>query len=208
MARLMRRLTIGGVASALAASAAGFAVNVFSVQNQVCALPVGQPALSDLCGALGLGDRPNREERIAFEALPPGDCDALSAYREAFEESPLRALVDSRLADRRPAPEPKWTPTTNRQALYQPQTERSETTLDAARAAALAAAEGQALRLCRTAEASGFYRVTGVRPVAEQWECEQTGGSFACSFMGLAECAVDQRETVYVCGAGHSDNVP
>lgn len=201
MARLVRRLTIGSVASAMTAGLFAFAMNFMSVQDHACTLQIGQPFLSDGCGALGLGHRPTHEERVAFETLPPGDCEALSAYRDTHEDSPLRTIVDSRLADRRPAPEPRWIAQTLRQTLYQPQTARPAATEEAARTAALAAAQGQALRLCRTAEASGLYRLQRAVPLAEQWECEQTGGGYACSFMGQAECSVEQRETVYQCGA-------
>lgn len=201
MARLVRRLTLGSVASALTAGIFAFAMNFLGLQDHACNLPVSQPLLSDSCGAIGLGNRPTYEERVAFEALPPGDCGALSAFRERYETSPLRTIVDSRLADRRPAPESRWVAQTLRQALYQPQNVGLAASEDAARAAALLAAEGQALRLCRTAEASGLYRLQRATAVAEQWDCEQTGGGYACSFMGQAECVVEQRETVYQCGA-------
>ncbi|MFZ4687533.1 MAG: hypothetical protein ACOYMK_18255, partial [Hyphomonadaceae bacterium] len=200
MRRLARRLTIGSVASALTAGLFAFAMNFMSMQDHACTLLVGQPTLGDVCGALGLGSQPTREERVAFEALPPGDCEALSDYRDAYEDSPLRAVVDSRLAGRTPAPEPRWVAQTLRQTLYQPQTASPASTEQAAREAALTAAEGQALRLCRTAEASGLYRLQRATPIAEQWECEPTGGGYVCSFMGQAECAVEQRETVYQCG--------
>jgi hypothetical protein len=200
MARLVRRLTVGSIASAATAGLFAFAMNFMSMQDHACSVQLGQPFLSDACGALGLGNRPTHDERVAFEALPAGDCDALSAYRDRYEDSPLRAIVDSRLADRRPAPEPRWVAQTIGQTLYQPQTARAAATEEAARAAALAAAEGQALRLCRTAEASGLYRLQRATPIAEQWECEQTGSGYVCSFMGQAECAVEQRESVYECG--------
>jgi len=201
MARLVRRLTIGSVASAATAALFAFAMNFMSVQDHACTVPLGQPFLSDACGALGLGDRPTRQERVAFEALPPGDCDALSAYRDAHEDSPLRAIVDSRLADRRAAPEPRWVPQTLRQTLYQPQTASAAASEAAARADALTSAQAQAERLCRAVAASGLYRIESARPIATQWTCDRSGAGYACAFMGEAECVAEQRQTVYQCGA-------
>ena len=205
MARLVRRLTVGGVASAATAGLFAFAMNFMSVQDRACVVGLGQPMLGDVCGALGLGNQPTYQERVDFEALPPGDCGALSTYRDAHEDSPLRAIVDSRLADRRAAPEPRWIAQTLRQTLYQPQTANPAASEAAARAAALAAAQGQAERLCRTAAASGLYRVQSATPIAPppgdgDWECDHTSAGYVCSFMGEAECAVEQRETVHRCG--------
>jgi hypothetical protein len=198
--RLIRRVTAGGLASTAAAGLLAFTMNTLSVQNHLCTVPIGQPGLSDSCGAINLGQRPTRQERIAFEALPAGDCAALSAYRAKYEKSPLRAVVDSRLADRREAPTPRWAPHSFSQTLFQPQTAAPAATEADARAAAIAAAQGQAERLCRIAAASGLFRLRGARPEAEDWTCETYGGGRVCGFMGRAECAMERREPVYVCG--------
>jgi len=200
MARMAKRLKVASVASVATTGLFAFAMNFLSVQDRVCTMPFAQPGLSDACGAVRLGDRPSQDERVAFEALPPGDCAALSAYRDAHENSPLRALVDSRLADRKPVAEPKWVSRIIPLTLFQPQTARPANTRPQARAAALAAAQGQATRLCQTAAASGLYRVLRATPVASEWQCDATGGGFVCSFMGRADCQAEQRETVYQCG--------
>ena len=74
--RLMKRLTYSGFASALAFGGLSFGLNLFHGQEQVCNLPLLQPSVSDVCGALGLGHRPVRNERIAWEARPAGSCPA------------------------------------------------------------------------------------------------------------------------------------
>jgi RNA polymerase sigma factor (sigma-70 family) len=60
---------VGGAISALIAALFAFSANVFEVQERVCAAPGLQPGLSDVCGGWGLGGRPTREYRLAFDAL-------------------------------------------------------------------------------------------------------------------------------------------
>lgn len=182
MARLARRLTLGSLASAAAAGAVAFALNFLSVQNHACALPQAQPGLADACGALGLGGQPTREARLAFAALPPGDCAALQDFRTRFETSPLRALADSRLAARTVIAEERWTARERRLALFAP---------GAVEAAARAAAARRASQLCQGFTATQSFRLLGAN----------AGGDFACEagtcgVTGEAVCQVEEREVV------------
>ncbi len=197
MARLLRRLTIGGVASALTAGLFAFAMNFMSVQDHACTVPLGQPFLSDACGALGLGNRPTHRERIAFEALPPGDCAALSAYRAAHEDSPLRSLVDSRLADRRVRTAEQWVPFARQNpVMFSPADGAPSPTEAAARAAALARARPQAERLCRNFAASSWFRFKGAAPAAQTWTCTRQSAGFVCGFDGIAQCDIEEKQIV------------
>ncbi len=205
MARLLRRFTLGGVASAAGAGLVAFAMNVMSVQDHACAVPLAQPLLSDACGALGLGERPNHDERVAFESLPPGDCAALSDYRTRFEDSPLRALADSRLADRVVRAEERWVAFARQNpALFAPAAGPPAANQAAAQAAALARARPQAERLCRNFAASSLFRFKGATPVAQAWSCEPSGGGFVCGFDGLAQCDILEKQIVEheSCGGG------
>lgn len=197
MARLVRRLTIGSVASALTTGLFAFAMNIMSVQDHACTIQLGQPALGDVCGALGLGNQPTHAERVAFEALPPGDCAALSDYRTLFEDSPLRALADSRLADRSVRTEEQWVPFARQNpVMFSPADGASSSTEAAAQAAALERARPQAERLCRNFAASTLFRFNGATPVAQAWSCERRGGGFVCGFDGVAQCDIDEKQIV------------
>ncbi len=197
MHRLLRRLTIGSIASALVASLVGFGMNVLNVQDQVCSIGIGQPVISDVCGALRLGNRPTHEERVAFEALPPRDCAALSAYRSRFEQSPLRAIVDSRLADRHSRAEESWVAFTRQNpVMFVPAYGPPAANETAAKAAALERAHPQAERLCRNFAASSMFRFNGASPVAQSWSCETRSGGIVCGFDGIAQCDIDERQVV------------
>ena len=75
-------------------TAIGVAANVMDVQEPICAVSP-QPAVSDVCGALGMAGLPTREERLAFEKLLPNkdDCDALDAFLAEHDDSPFGVRV-------------------------------------------------------------------------------------------------------------------
>ncbi len=190
MARLVRRLTIGSIASAIVACAFGFATNVLSVQDQVCTMPIGQPGVSDACGALGLGNRPTHEARVAFDALPPGDCTALERFRDAYESSPLRAIADSRLSARTTTQDVTWVANDRRLTMFAGGATEVE---------ARARAATRAASLCAGFAATTQYRVASAEATGS-FSCE--GG--ACGISGEAICHVQERELVMRerCGAG------
>jgi hypothetical protein len=190
MARLMRRLTVGSIASATTAGLFAFALNFMSVQDHVCTVQLGQPFPSDACGALGLGNRPTHEERVAFEALPPGDCAALEAYRARFEESPLREIADSRLNARVTTREEQWIAGERRLALFAGGANESE---------ARTRANTRAERLCRGFAASTQFRLDRSEATGE-FSCEDG----ACGITGEAICHLQERQVVSrdTCGAG------
>lgn len=203
MRRLMRRLTIGSIASALAAGIFGFSMNALRIQDQACTLSIGQPGLSDVCGALGLGGRPSREARLAWEALPPNDCQALRGFRERFEASPLRALADSRLASRRIVSVEQWIESDRQDpVLFEPASGAPLPSQSAAQAAAITRAQLSAERLCRAFGASSIFRYRGARPVAETWRCERSEAGYSCGFEGRADCDLQERRVSEseVCG--------
>ena len=87
-ARVRRRFLFGGVSATTLAVFVILAINAFGVTAKICTVPGLQPSLSDACGALRLGNRPNRVERIAWEQLPKGNCAALRTYVLKYPESP------------------------------------------------------------------------------------------------------------------------
>lgn len=188
MRRLLRRLTIGSVASASLAALVGFGMNFLQVQDQVCTIGVGQPYLSDVCGAVNLGNRPTQAERVAFERLPPGDCAALEGYRDRYEASPLRDIVDSRLNARVTLQEERWVAGERRLALYAGGSSETE---------ARTRAQARAAQLCQGFAATTQFRVTAAGSEGA-FACE----SGACGLTGEAVCRLEERQLVTsdVCG--------
>lgn len=194
--QLMRRFIYGGVASAIGAAALGFGFDVLGVQDHACTIELLQPSLSDFCGAVGIGERPTREERLAFEKLPPGDCAALQDFRERFETSPLRALADSRLADKRVVRMETWAPEQRELVLSVIQGAVGARDEATAKNAALARGSPEAERLCKGFAATTIYRLRASAPRAETWDCARKDSGHACGFSGWAVCDVDvRRET-------------
>jgi hypothetical protein len=192
-ARLLRRLTIGGAISAVIAIAVPFFSNAFNLQTQICTMPVGQPAVSDLCGAAGLGGRPTRAERIAWTAVPAGECEALRTHVSRFPEGAYRTQAAEMLEARKTWTTESWKRSERILPVYQGRDGASIPTEAAARAAALARAIPTAKHLCSDLAASGQFRVNSATPEAEAWACSSIGGGYVCGFQGRARCAVEER---------------
>lgn len=190
MARLTRRFTVASMVTAAIAGVFAIAANFMNVQNHVCGMPIGQPLLSDTCGALGIGEKPTRRARLAFEALPPGDCGALQAFRDAHEDSPLRIIADSRLNAKTTTDEEVWVPRERRLVLFAGGVNERE---------ARTAAGAQAERLCRGFAAATSFRLSTAE-VSGAYSC--AGG--ACGFFGEAVCRLSERHIVTreACGQG------
>jgi hypothetical protein len=85
-----------------------FGLNALGVQDQFCSIP-SEHVISDVCGALGLGGRPTRDERLAWESRPRGDClrafatDLRNHYRSIAADM-LSAAPETRAGTFAPAP--------------------------------------------------------------------------------------------------------
>lgn len=96
-ARIVRRLApVAGVVG-LASLAFGFAADVSSLRTRTCSMPLAQPGISDLCARLGIDGFPSREERLAWEALPAGDCQAVRHFLDRFPAGVKKEEAVSRL---------------------------------------------------------------------------------------------------------------
>jgi hypothetical protein len=192
MKRLVHRLTWSTVASTVGFGGLALAFNLFSAQEQVCAVPLIQPQLSDLCGALGVGHRPTRAERVAW-AQCNGSCDALRRHIEQFPDGFYRAQAADRLAAKRITQTETWTPSTRTLALFLGQEGSPARNETAARSAALGRAQLNAERLCKGFTATTAFRLTGTTPIAKEWNCERVSGGVACGFEGEAVCELEER---------------
>jgi hypothetical protein len=194
MKRMLRRFATTSGVAALLAVAWGFGVNVLGVQDQICAVPLGQPRVSDLCGAVHLGRRPTRAERLAWEGREPGSCAGLRNHVMKFPDGVYRAAAADLIAARRVWVEDRWTPTQKPLALYVTHDATPSSTVEAAKAAALTRGHARAERLCRDFAASGVHRFTSAVAEAQSWECTPGPGRLVCGFDGRAVCTLEERQ--------------
>jgi TIR domain len=196
--RLARRLTFGATSGASLAVVSALALNAFGVTQRICVLPP-QPAIADACGALRIGDQPTEAERLAWAALPKGDCQALRGFVREFPESPLRSrAADLITAGERGGP---WIATTREVPIYVEASDGAPRLTKAAEQAdALQRAKGDADQACRPLAAGTIFRyVPGTASVkVGNWSCVHTGAAYICDFTGWAECQV--RRQAELCG--------
>jgi len=202
MKRLVRRMTYGSSLTAVAFCVGAFGADTFTLQERVCGVPLLQPYVSDACGAAGLGGRPSKLERIAWEGRTPGSCAVLRAHMERFPNGAYRAEAQSLLAARQVTKTETWTPVERHLALFQPQSETSSPDRHAAQAAALSDAQPKAERLCKGFAAASTFRLKSVKNEAQEWSCGPAGKGIACSFEGEAVCQLEERrfEEKETCG--------
>ena len=188
--RLRRRWTAGAVTAALVGLSA-FAANALNLQNTVCSAPFAKPLVSDSCGALGLGGRPSKIERVAWEQRVEGDCEGLRRHLRDFPEGAYRATASAMLDGR------TVTTTEETEPLEQPL--RMVVVRDAPAAPSEAAAKADAIErgkekarlMCRDFAASGRFRFRGADVRPQEWLCDRLQSGTICGFEGDALCALD-----------------
>ncbi len=194
--RVMRRLFYGATSSGAVAAVALFGFNTFGVASNICTLPGAQPGLSDFCGACRMGERPSREERLAWAARPAGSCQALRDHIVRFPEGAYRREAADLLTARQVTTEDAWSPSARQLALYQPQLTQGAPDEPAAHARALAAAQTQADNLCRGFAAATSFRFRTATPQPSSWTCAHGGGGVVCGFEGMVSCQLDEKASV------------
>lgn len=193
--RLARRLFWGSVSGVALGILALLAFNVWGVTSQVCTLPGLQPALSDACGTLRLGNRPTRNERLAWAARMPGSCPALRDLIAKFPTGAYRDQATALLTARKISTIDTWTPATHSLTLHQASA-RWAGTDKAAKARAMDQARLAAEQLCRGVGAGSMFKYESSTAIADRWSCSRGGRGVSCGFEGRAECAVQERHLV------------
>jgi hypothetical protein len=179
-ARMLKRLTIGSLVSTLSAGLFAFSMNLMGIQNYSCTIPLGQPSTGDFCGMLGIGNQPNRQERVEFEALLPGDCTALESYRNRHEKSSFRPIVDSRLNARVRTEEVNWVSNERQLTLFVGSAREGDVRPQAKK---------RAEQLCRGFAASTQFKFQSAK-ISGSTSCEEG----LCSFSGDAICELQERQ--------------
>ena len=193
--RIARRLMWGSASSIALVFALLMTFNFFGVASNLCALPGPQPGLSDTCGRFGLGNRPARPERLAWESREPGSCQALRDFVQKFPDGALRSKAADLLTARKVTRAESWAAANRSLALFQPAGNAAARDEASARTRALEAAQSSAERLCRDFGATSIYRVEGATPQADEWACTKQKGGVTCGFDGRAECRLQMRTT-------------
>lgn len=198
--RWVRRLTAGGVTGALATVAWVLAAHVFGLNEHTCTLPVGQPGLSDLCGSLGIGKRPRREERLAWEARTPGSCEALRQHVQRFPEGALRSSAAELLAAARSERATTPVPAPRDGIGYVRLAPAGVATEAAARAQAVERARADAETLtCKPL--SPHERLMGVQIEPLTFDCRRlSDGSNSCALDYRARCGIEVLPVLERCG--------
>ncbi|MGH6892767.1 MAG: toll/interleukin-1 receptor domain-containing protein [Dongiaceae bacterium] len=191
--RIARRLMWGSASGTALLFAVLLMFNSFGVATQICTLPGPQPALSDGCGNLGLGARPSRTERLAWESRAPGNCAALRDHIARFPDGAMRSAAADLLTARKTTMLETWEPATRRLALFEPAAGSPAKDEPAAQALALERGHRTAERLCRDFGAGGLYRYVGASAIAESWSCHALAAGTSCTFEGNAECRLEER---------------
>jgi hypothetical protein len=193
MKRLVRRLTWSSL-SALGFGSLMFGFNLFSAQDQVCGISFLQPGISDACGSIGLGSRPTRKERIAWQHREEGSCEALRAHIKDFSEGAYRNAAADLLAGRRVAQRETWASVTRRLVLHMGDDATPSDNEIRARSEALLRAQDPAERLCKGFAATTSFRFISAKPAAQQWNCSAVSDGVVCGFEGEAVCEVEERD--------------
>jgi hypothetical protein len=191
MKRLQRRLAYSSAASAIALGGVAFGVNAFRVQDAVCAVSLLEPQVSDTCGALGLGHRPTKAERIAWEGRAPG-CAGLRTHVERFPGGAYRDIAADMVATRKVTKTAAWIPARRTLDLFVSQDDASSTSA-AAQATALARGQVSAERKCRAFAATTISKLISATAVPVSWQCTRVNGGVTCGFDGNALCDLEER---------------
>jgi hypothetical protein len=188
----LRRIAARSAAGSIGAVAlAAMALNAFGLASRVCTIDALQPGLSDSCGTIGLGGRPSRAERVAWDKLPAGSCETLQSYINSFPDSPKSEQAARLLLAKNVTTVEEWDEVKRPLALFVP-------VGGGGKAAAIERARSSAERLCKSFGSGSLYRYKGAQPVAQAWNC--SGNS--CGFEGIAECSLELRSEreVATCG--------
>ena len=190
--RAIRRATAGGLVAGLTAALSALAASTMNLQPKLCGLSVGQPWLSDACGAVGTGGKPTRDERIAWESRKRGDCEALREHLRRFPAGALRVEAQTLLS----TPTKKSEVSTSRKEHELKLFVGNDDALpsrneDLARASALERGKRGAASLCKGFEASGIFTLRATDAEPATWDCRRARNGWTCGFQGKAVCSLD-----------------
>lgn len=185
-----------------------FAQNLINAEI-ACSINFAQPSISDACGYLGLGDKPKRVERLAWEDIrvrlkdpSPENCDALQQHIRSFPDGAFAAEA-ARLAGNPNVRElERWEPERRTLPLFVGMSETGFATEQSAKADARQRALSQTMRQCEGYTQGAVYRVTSTQLKNVQLSCDVSGGMRYCSLEAESLCSLERRtiEEQRLCG--------
>lgn len=196
--RALRRMMAGSGASVALGVAMVFGANVLRVQDRFCAAS----AVSDVCGALGLGNRPPRRERLTWEARPSGSCEAIREHLRAFPAGAYRSEALALLEGARPDTAPGFTPFV-RAAAWAVRTAEQPwpDSVAAMRDARLRAIREAGEQIVACGPRSPLERFVAATLRNERFDCRrQPGGGWGCALTCELNCTMTQRVVTERCG--------
>jgi hypothetical protein len=194
----VRRLVTGGAMAAALTGAWAAATNVANYQGYLCNVPAGQPAVSDICGAVGAGGKPTRDERIAWASRRTGDCEALRTHIVRFPQGAYRAQAADLLQAAHAARAAGFSPAPRATRGYVRQSEHPFPNEGAARADAVERANRDAEALCAPVDPN--ERLAGADITPGAFDCRPgAGGGRICALDYAAQCRLEVRALVERC---------
>lgn len=178
-------------AASAVAMATAFVVDVFSIQRGLCSIPIGQPGVSDFCGGLGLGGRPNREERMLWASRAPGNCSDIRNYVSENPTGFYREEAAALLASRESVVSSQIEHTVRELPVFLARGTTEGGTREIAERAAHVGAEEMSERLCLSFELESTTRLQSTEFSPSMYECSAISDRFTCSVSGAALCSLE-----------------
>ena len=197
--RLLRRAAAGSSASVLVLAAITFAANLFAIQDRLCTIPGPQPALSDLCGAVHLGNQPNRAERLAWKARRPGNCQDLRDIINNPDDRVYHAEAAALLQAAKLGRSASFSPAPRTAHGYVRQSEAPFPGQVAAQADAGKRAVADATETA-CAPVDDSERLAGADLGKTTYDCRPSLGGWTCAADYVATCRIEVRAMTETCG--------
>lgn len=193
--RWARLLAGGGATCGVVFAVTGF--DVLGAQEQLCNFPKLQPAVSDFCGALGMGDSPTRDERLHWESWDKRSCKQLQQHVHDYPKGKYLTSAAALLATKRSAPTGRWVEEQQKLDLFVAADADMSGDLAQSKARALRRGQMQSERLCDLYGEEAGAKVRSAAAEPEHWNCADG----ACSFEGHALCTVERQELEDICAS-------
>ncbi len=196
--RLVRRFGWGALMTASAFLFTHVLNNSLELQSKICTFSAGQPAVSDFCGYIGMGQRPTRQERLAWAERTEGSCTSLREHLSKFPEGAYRGAAQALLDGKKTTIHESWAAGVRPMPLSlfasnsaEPAVSKSEARLEA-----LASGQKRAEQMCRDFDSAGVTRLRDTLVEADEWVCHEGGAGVICEFSGRAVCWQDHLKRI------------
>jgi hypothetical protein len=184
----------------MAAIFIGFWADVASVQKQVCSVQFVQPRLSDFCGALGLGNKPTKVERLAWEDVDQNSCVQLGAYIRDYSHGAYTSIANALLSVASLEESEVWTSKQKPQVMTLELVQEPKALERQAKRQAAMRIEELAAQRCSNFAASTDHRLSDVKVENLSYQCAKHSDGYRCSVVADTTCVVDVR-SITNCGA-------